>query len=157
MKKILITIFCLLHLLHTSSLITTEQVGPHTIFADQSIQRITQLQQLLSLTPEQSKKLFGYDAQLELIPEIDAIIQNPHEITIVPHGFGGSKENIRWIKQDNAARIPGTVIIYNCPEIADGIMRLGKANFGQLPDMRPMLYILAQCQKVTDRIHLRGF
>lgn len=153
MNKILSAIF----ILHLSSISLANQIGPHATHQQDSNARNATLQQLLTVTDEQSKKLFGYNPQLELISEADATIQNPHEITIMPHGFGDSKEGVKRLKAYNAVYAPGTIITYNCPEIADGVMQLRKANFGQLPDMKPMLYALAQCQKVTDRIHLHGF
>jgi hypothetical protein len=103
--------------------------------------------------------LYKYKPAFELIKEKNGDITNPRSITIAPHGFGDTKEGMKGSKAYNAARLPGDVIVYNCPEIAEGKgMQWSAVNLGQEKDLVLMLTALRVCQiNNMNSVHLRGF
>lgn len=139
-------------------LFTTHKDLPVIDLFEKCYEQYKKLTELLTLSDEKCKQLFGYNPQFEVVSETDTKIANPEQISIVPHGFEDSKEGIKALKKAGSFHLPGTLIVYNCPEVYEhGRMNITHANLGQLQDMKPMLYALAQCQNITNRIHLRGF
>lgn len=95
---------------------------------------------------------FGYDPKFEIIA--DSRDANDDTILIAPHGFGGTKDQSKYLGYGNR-------IIFNfhdAPDSTDSNVKLRHACFAQLPELKPFLYALLHIQKAGfEKVDLVGY